>query len=272
VFRLTFDWKTLFLLSWRVGAGGLRRRVKGPARREAVARLACPLDPMRYIEMPQVLNRLGARPGERVLDLASPKLCSVALARAGVDVTVIDAYQREIDTWRALAGHVDGVRFELGDGRALPFPDASFDHAFSISVIEHIPDDGDFQALAELARIVKPGGRIVITMPYAESNYHEVWQERKLYSNDASAESDGDGGRHFFYRWNDRARLERLLGSVSDTEVTQVDVARLRPRWAQEAYERFFPWLVLLGPLYGFVLRERTGGDGDVVRVTLTKR
>jgi len=35
---------------------------------------------------------------------------------------------------------------------------------------------------------------------------------------------------------------------------------------------RAFPWLVLLGWVYGFILGERTGGDGDVVRLTLTKR
>jgi hypothetical protein len=59
---------------------------------------------------------------------------------------------------------------------------------------------------------------------------------------------------------------------VQGAQVTQMDVARLRPRWAQAAYEKYFPWLVPLGPLYGFLLGERTGGDGDVVRVTLTKR
>src|ERR687885_2600257 len=58
--RMTYEWEQIFLLSWRVGASGLLRGVKGPARREAVARLACPLDPVRYIEMPVVLNRLVA--------------------------------------------------------------------------------------------------------------------------------------------------------------------------------------------------------------------
>jgi SAM-dependent methyltransferase len=249
--------------------------VTGPARREAVARLVCPLDPVRYIEMPQVLNRLAARPGERVLDLASPKLCAVALARDGVEVTVVDAWPREIETWTTLAGDVDGLTFQVADGRALPFPDGSFDHAYSVSVIEHIPDDGDFEALAELVRVIKPGGRVLVTMPYAESNYHEVWQERPIYSDDQAAarEEHGNGdGRHFFYRWNDRGRLDRLLGSVAQAEVTHVDVARLRPRFAQAAYDRFFPWLVALGPLYGLLLGERTGGDGDVVRITLTKR
>ena len=269
---MTYDWKQIFLLSWRVGASGLLRGVKGPARREAVARLACPLDPVRYIEMPVVLNRLVARPGERVLDLASPKLCAVALARNGVDVTVVDAYAQEIDTWNQLAGNQPNLRFQVGDGRALLFPDASFDHAYSISVIEHIPDDGDFQALAELARVVKPGGRVLITMPYAESNYHEVWQKQKLYSDVADEHEGQDGADHFFYRWNDRARLERLLASVPSLELTHMDVARLRPRWMQAAYDRFFPWLVLLGWVYGLFLGERTGGDGDVVRLTLTKR
>src|SRR3954471_5055206 len=96
---MTYDWTQIFLLSWRVGASGLLRGVKGPARREALARLAGPLDPVRYIQMPVVLTRLLARPVRPVLGLASPKLCAVALARNGVAVTVVDAYATEVDPW-----------------------------------------------------------------------------------------------------------------------------------------------------------------------------
>ena len=141
-----------------------------------------------------------------------------------------------------------------------------------MSVIEHIPDDGDFTALAELARVVKPGGRVLITMPYAESRYREVWRERQLYSDVADEQEGREDGAYFFYRWNDRARLDRLVASVPALALTHMDVARLRPRWAQAAYDRCLPWLVLLGPFYGLLLGERTGGDGDVVRLTLTKR
>ena len=50
--------------------------------REAVIRIVVPLDPSRYLELPEAMRELDARPGERVLDLASPKLLAVCLARA----------------------------------------------------------------------------------------------------------------------------------------------------------------------------------------------
>jgi ubiquinone/menaquinone biosynthesis C-methylase UbiE len=51
----------------------------------------------------------------------------------------------------------------VADGQQLPFPDATFDRIIAAEVMEHIPDDE--QAAAELARVLKPGGTIAITVP-----------------------------------------------------------------------------------------------------------
>lgn len=254
-------WLPLYLLSWRLGLTELRRRRNV---REAARRIVVPMDPSRYVELPHSLRELGAGPGERVLDLASPKLAAVALARCGVQVTSVDQLDREVTTWSDLAEREPGVRFVHGDGRALSFPDASFDHAYSISVLEHIPDDGDELALRELARVVRPGGRVVLTMPYADS-YWEDWRDRPVY--DAGASTTG---RHFFERWYDEARLDRLLAAAPDLRRLRTSVVSLRPNLHQ-MYARSFPWLVPLGPLFGLAARERVGPPGDVVRLTLLK-
>jgi SAM-dependent methyltransferase len=71
-----------------------------------------------------------------------------------------------------LSGTSDGLK-HLTDRRhrsqdasltALPFEDASFDCCLCTEVLEHIPDDN--QAVAELARCLRPGGRILITVPH----------------------------------------------------------------------------------------------------------
>ena len=100
-------WAGLYRLSVALGARDLLRH--GPTR-EGVIRIAIPLDPSRYLELPWAERTLEARPGERVLDLASPKLLAVALHRAGVDVTSVDAFPLEVERWRRLA---PDVRFEL---------------------------------------------------------------------------------------------------------------------------------------------------------------
>jgi SAM-dependent methyltransferase len=50
-----------------------------------------------------------------------------------------------------------------GDATRLPFPDAVFDRVIAAEVLEHIPADG--AALAELARVLKPGGTMAVTVP-----------------------------------------------------------------------------------------------------------
>jgi SAM-dependent methyltransferase len=50
-----------------------------------------------------------------------------------------------------------------GDATRLPFPDNSFDHVIAAEVLEHIP--ADEAAMAELARVLKPGGTIAVTVP-----------------------------------------------------------------------------------------------------------
>lgn len=251
-------WLGLYATSVRLGLGSLARNGYS---REALIRTVIPLDPSRYLELPWVLRELGAEAGDRVLDLASPKLLAAELARRGAEVTSVDEHEPEVAAWRRLAPAVD---FRVADGRALPFADGSFDHAYSVSVVEHIPEPGDEEALRELARVVAPGGRVVLTVPFARS-YREDWRDRPLYADHGAVD-----GRYFFQRWYDEARLERLVAAAPTLRTVNRSVARLQPNW-NTAYNRMFPWLVPLGPLYGVLAREKRGGDGDVVRLTLER-
>ena len=60
------------------------------------------------------------------------------------------------------AGPVMGAAVQ-GDGARLPFGDAAFDRVIASEVLEHVPDDQ--AACAELARVLKPGGRLAVTVP-----------------------------------------------------------------------------------------------------------
>jgi SAM-dependent methyltransferase len=243
---------------------GARDLARHGYRREALRCVLVPLDPSRYLELPWVLETLGAKAGDRVLDLASPKLLAVSLARRGVKVTSVDELASEIETWRALAGD-SGVEFVVGDGRTLPFADGSYDHAYSISVLEHIAGDGGANALGELARVVRLAGNVLVTLPYAEA-YREDWRGAPMY-----AAHEPMDGRYFFQRWYDDAHVDALVAAVPALELVSRDVVRMEPNW-NAAYTRTFPWLLPLGPAYGLIAREKRGPGGDVVRLAFVKR
>jgi SAM-dependent methyltransferase len=118
-------------------------------------------------------DRLDLQPGMTVLDLGCGEGRHAFEAyRRGAAVVAIDWGQHEVETTRqwltaiAEAGEAPaGARAEVvrGDLTALPVPDASVDRVIASEVLEHIPDDA--AAFAEIARVLKPGGRMVVTVP-----------------------------------------------------------------------------------------------------------
>jgi len=236
---------------------GLRALARGHLTRETLIRIAAPVEDARFVELPSLLAAIPVQGGERILDLASPKLAAIEFARRGAQVVSVDQFEPEVEEWRGLARGVDGVTFEVGDGRKLPFADGEFDHAYSISVIEHIGDDGDLDALGELARVTKPGGRVVVSFPYGETP-DEEWRDAPVYSEDGTEQS----GRWFYQRRYDPARVERLLAAAPSLR----ELSRRPVRFAPSGFYRFYgdhaPWTLPLGPVLAWVVDTEDAPGG----------
>lgn len=101
------------------------------------------------------------QPGERILDVAAGTgTSSAALARNGARVIAADFSEGMLRLGRLRQQHNPFIEFVHADAMALPFGDASFD-AVSISFgLRNIADPRG--ALAEFARVLKPGGRLVV--------------------------------------------------------------------------------------------------------------
>lgn len=118
-------------------------------------------------------RRLGVRRGERLLDLGcGGGRHAFQAVRLGARVVALDAQACEVaqvrDTIGAMldAGEVrsdDEAGVVQGDALRLPFADASFDRVIASEVLKHIPEDGS--AMAELSRVLRPGGTMAVTVP-----------------------------------------------------------------------------------------------------------
>ena len=135
----------------------------------------------------RLIQLAGARPGEHALDLCcGTGDLALALARQGAQVVGLDFSGPMLAVARARGGHprrepaasnrpkstIRNPQFLRGDALNLPFPDASF-HVVTIGY--GLRNLADFeQGLREMARVVKPGGRLLV-LDFGKPS-HAVWR------------------------------------------------------------------------------------------------
>lgn len=126
--------------------------------------LAAYVTPDVIAQRDQFLRTLAPRTGERVLDVGSgPGFLTAAIAEASGSsgaVYGVDISEPLLAVARAHCAHQSWVEFRKADATQLPFPDHDFDAVISTQVLEYIRDVD--AALAEIHRVVRPAGRVVI--------------------------------------------------------------------------------------------------------------
>jgi len=101
----------------------------------------------------RIYRGLGLRPPLRLLDIGAGAGALVERAASdGLTAYGVEPY------WP-----IASERIQRGFAELLPFPDASFDAVTSISVLEHVDDPK--QAMTEMARVLRPGGRAFVAIP-----------------------------------------------------------------------------------------------------------
>jgi SAM-dependent methyltransferase len=200
-----------YLFGVKVGAEEL---IRGHVK-YAIRHLVVPVGYWRSVEFRFVLDEANFQPSDRILDIGSPKLLALYLAKtigAEVFATDIDDYfVREYSLLRDLEG-IPGDRFhvQVEDGRHLSFPDNHFNNVVSVSVIEHIPDNGDTECAKEITRVLAQGGRCFITVPFSPQ-YQEVYTAPSgvYWAKAAGVEAE----HRVFYqrRYDEQALYERVI-------------------------------------------------------------
>ncbi len=206
--------------------------------------------------------RLGLAAGDLLLDVG----CGFGrhayqAARLGARVVALDYAEAELkevrNTFGAMAaadevGEASVSGTVQGDGTRLPFADSAFDRVIASEVLEHIPDDD--AALGELARVLRPGGTIAVTVPswvpervcwrlsdeyhapFVEGGHVRIYRESELRSKLRTAGLEPDSSHrahalHSPYWW-----LRCAVGPTNETHRAVV------------SYRKVLEWDILRAP------------------------
>lgn len=137
---------------------------------------------VRWYEAELLLSFLEPQPGERILDVGcGTGIFTADVLKSGAWVTGIDLSVSMLA--KAIARGGDNFAGLCADMCALPFGDNIFDRVFSMTAIEFVDDAA--KAIAELNRVVKPGGRVVVT----SLNSLSPWAEQRRKKADTEGHS-----------------------------------------------------------------------------------
>lgn len=170
-----------------------------------------------------LVQRWKAMGFKRFLDLGcGPGRHSMQFAGAGFDVTALDLSAEAIEIVEGKAREAGlGIKAACGDMRRLPFADASMDCLLAYHVISHTDTEGIREVLAEIGRVLRPGGELYLTFcskkawSFAEAGF-ERFDENTVVKREDGPE---DGIPHFFV---DEEGLPGLLEGIDIVSLQHV--------------------------------------------------
>src|SRR4051812_18727696 len=129
----------------------------------------------------KVFDRAGVRAGQLAADLgAGTGFVTEGLLRRGLSVVAVDQSEAMLAKMKtkfaAAAGQVD---YHTGEADSLPLADQAVEHVFANMYLHHVDDPS--RAVAEMARILRPGGRLTITdvfehpFEFLKTEHHDRW-------------------------------------------------------------------------------------------------
>lgn len=144
------------------------------------------------LENALIFKHTGILRGKTVLDTGcGTGLYSIRLSEAGADVTAVDVSRKMLEiAQRKSKDRGQYIWYEEADMLKLPYDNSTFDAVVSVTALEFVADP--LAGLMEMARVLRPGGKLVVGVlngesPWADAQRDQTAREESIY-----------GSAHFF--------------------------------------------------------------------------
>jgi len=170
--------------------------------------------------------------GAQVIELgcgAAALARSLVVRFAGASVTALEVDERQHA--KNLAAPVEGIRFVAAGAQAIPFGDGGFDLALMLKSLHHVPRPLMGQALAEAARVLRPGGHLYVSEPVYAGALNDIV---KLYNEERAVREAAQAALDAALRagpW-EAAREARFETPVHFADFAAFEQRMMRPTYA----------------------------------------
>lgn len=221
-----------------------------------------PMDSFRYFEFGMIWGELKKPKFNRVkfLDVSSPRLLPLMFIKTNpnIEATLINPDTKDLEETKNLA-HKFAINSQINFQNALmedvDLPEASFDVVTCISVIEHIPGDGDKRAIEKIWRLIKPGGRLFLSVPCSSAPFEEY-----LDFNEYGLLKEDNESFVFGQRFYDENLLSQQIIGVTGSPVRKfiygekIHETFMKNRQEKISNEKYAFWKepLMMGKDYGF--------------------
>lgn len=128
----------------------------------------------------KAFSAAGLKAGKIAADIgAGTGFITEGLIGKGLEVIAVDQSDAMLDEMRKRFSEVESIQYRVGESEQLPIPDGSVDFAFANMYIHHV--ESPLKAIKEMTRILKPGGKLVITdmdkhtFEFLKKEHHDRW-------------------------------------------------------------------------------------------------
>lgn len=127
-----------------------------------------PISSTRYWEFDFVNRNIISHGKQKILDVSSPRFFGLYLASKfkNIEYVMINPDKNDVietEFYHKASSSLNNFSVQIGNALSLKYDNGIFDTVISISVIEHIEGAGDKIAIKEMWRVLKPGGKLIIT-------------------------------------------------------------------------------------------------------------